>query len=546
MKLQLLLVDDEPKILQGLINNDWASVGMGEVFRAASGLEAVEVLKQQPIDIVVTDIRMPGMDGLQLCKHVHDHYPRTKCILLSGYGEFEYARRAMEHGTVGYLLKPVKDEDLLAEVDRVGGLVREEWERVHTLARARQTLRTHLPQLREGLLGDLLAGREYAAEALRKQLSEYRLPFAPGDACALVLIRVDQAFAPSWKQDIALFEYAVLNVAEELLGAAYTVWHCRDPFGYLCLLLKEREGNALESPGPEAGQSAQLLYQNMLALQHKTASLLKGSISLMIMEQAEFPGQLPEQYRRSLNELRKIPRSEQQLILVPDATRTVNRMLLSMFSPPGIQQLLEAGRWEEAKEKLRAIEQEMDAKKLDTEEQLLAFYYLLVNAFLGIAHQQGKTLMELAGFPADIAATPPAFRSGGDIVSWALEIIGRMEQSGTVEFHDHKSQLITRIHRFIEAHLAQDVSLQAIADHVNLHAVYLSTFYKQERNENLSEYIMRYRMDKAAVLLKTTDIKIYELASRLGFSNPPYFSKIFKGHYGMTPQEFKERFNAQP
>ena len=212
MKLQLLLVDDEPKILQGLINNDWASVGIGQVFRAASGLEAVEVLKQQTVDIVVTDIRMPGMDGLQLCKHVHDHYPHTKCILLSGYGEFEYARRAMEHGTVGYLLKPVKDEDLLAEVDRVGGLVREEWDRTHTLARARQTLHTHLPQLREGLLGDLLAGREYAAEALRKRLTEYRLPFASGDACALVLIRVDQAFAPFGERDIALFEYAVLNV----------------------------------------------------------------------------------------------------------------------------------------------------------------------------------------------------------------------------------------------------------------------------------------------------------------------------------------------
>ncbi|MCL6456678.1 MAG: response regulator [Gorillibacterium sp.] len=542
MKLQLLLVDDEPKILQSMINNDWASVGVEQIHHAASGMEAMEVLKQQPIDIIVTDIRMPGMDGLQLCKHVHDHYPRSKCILLSGFGEFEYARQAMEHGTVGYLLKPVKDERLLAEVSRVGQLLREEWDKISSLQRARQTLRTHLPLLRSNLLNDLLSGRDVTSLVLAERLHEYQLHFEPGSGCFLVLVRLERTFGQSEDSDLTLFEYAVLNIAGEILGVHYEVWHCKDPFGYLCFLLKDKAG----ATDAEAKDGLDRLHKLVLELQIKVSGLLKGQISILITGQVNFPEDLAEHYRKALNELRKIPRSEQEFMLIPDGTRTLSRTLLSLYNPPSIQQLLEGGRWEEAKQKLHVICQEMNAKKLDTEEHLTEFYYTLANAFLCIAHQQGKTLMELAGWTTDFTTSPQTFRSPGRIIKWAEDVLVEMERNGAVEFNNHKSQLITRIHRFIEANLAQDVSLQTIADHVNLHSVYLSTFYKQEMNENISEFINRYRMEKASVLLKTTDIKIYELASRLGFQNPPYFSKIFKGYYGMTPQEYKERFYAEP
>lgn len=176
MKMQLMLVDDEPMILKSMVQNDWASAGVEHVYKAASGLEAAELLKHHPVDIVVTDIRMPGMDGLALCKHVHEHYPRTRCVLLSGFGEFEYARQAIEHRTVGYLLKPVKDEELLAEVKRVAAGLRTEWEQIASQERARRTLHQHMPMLRSGFLNDLLSGQLPENGALAERLKEYQLP----------------------------------------------------------------------------------------------------------------------------------------------------------------------------------------------------------------------------------------------------------------------------------------------------------------------------------------------------------------------------------
>jgi len=100
--------------------------------------------------------------------------------------------------------------------------------------------------------------------------------------------------------------------------------------------------------------------------------------------------------------------------------------------------------------------------------------------------------------------------------------------------------VVQRVRQFIDERLASDVSLQAIADHVFLHPVYLSKVYKLETGESISDYLFRIRMDRAAYLLKNTHHKIYEITSMLGYQNVPYFIKVFKRHFGKTPQEFRD------
>jgi two-component system response regulator YesN len=190
---------------------------------------------------------------------------------------------------------------------------------------------------------------------------------------------------------------------------------------------------------------------------------------------------------------------------------------------------------------LSDVFEEMSSKKMDTEEHMMEVIYTLMNAFPYIAHLQGKTLMEVSGWETDVTADPRMLYQTDRVMEWAVGVLESMESGSNREFKDNKSQLITKIHRFIETHIATDVSLQTIADHVSLHPVYLSSLYKQEMKENISDFIMRYRMEKAGVMLGSTDIKIYELASQMGFQNPPYFSKLFKNYYGVTPQEYRDR-----
>ncbi|RXZ83716.1 response regulator [Paenibacillaceae bacterium] len=552
--LQLLLVDDEPVILKSMASNDWGTIGVANVHTAGSGTEAVALLERQPIDIVVTDIRMPGMDGLALCQHISLHYPDIRCLLLSGYGEFEFARKAIQYGTVSYLLKPITDEELLGEVSRVGQGLREQWERSSSQDRARQTLRSHLPLLRSNLLGELLSGQPQTRDSLAARLEEYDIPFRQGSSCWLVMLRIDQGFGIAGEGSLQLFAYAVLNIASELLGQQYRIWHGQDDSGYLCLLLQDKglaeventdHHRQLEAPAASLNHSSESeqerLYKAAQALQIKVTALLKGQLSIVLSSPFMFPDALSEHYLKLLNECRKIPRSRRELLMFAGDAQQMAKSWTSLYAPPNVQQLLEAGRWQEVKEKLQEIATEMREKQLDAEEHLMELYFTLLNAFLCIAHQQGKTLLELTGASSSEDRHGQRYRSPESVMAWAGRIVAAMEASGASEPMDQRKQLLGGIHRFVEANIERDVSLQTIADHVGLHPVYLSALYKQEASENLSDYIMRFRMEKAVTLLKSSDIKIYALAGRLGFQNPPYFTKLFKSYYGMTPQEYRER-----
>ncbi|MDG0808173.1 response regulator transcription factor [Cohnella rhizosphaerae] len=521
--MKLMLVDDEPMLLKSMAANDWEKIGIEEVRMASSGLEAAELLKQAAVDIVVTDIRMPGMDGLALCRHIQERYPRTKCILLSGYGEFEYAREAIRYGTERYLLKPIKDEELMNEVAGVKAAIEREWAEIVSFERARQTLFAYLPLLREKLLTDLLAGASMPESALAERMDEYRMRLETGKSCALLLVRLDEGFGGAGT-DALLYEYAVHNIAGEILEAGYRVWSCKDDYGYLCLLLQAEPGAGGRSDGVLDDLAIETAARELEA---KIAEYLKGRVSVLIGGSCLFPGEIAERYRQSVSAFRTVPRSERGVVFRAGEARSLSSSLHALYSPPGLQQLLEAGRWADARAKLAAVFEELNARELDTEEHMLEIVCALTNAFLYIAHLQGKTLAEVSGGEADLATDPLKLSRSGQVAAWAFRMLDRLEAGSVREFKDAKYQLIVKIHRFIEDRIAEDVSLQTIADHVGLHPVYLSSLYKQETGENMSDYIMRFRMEKAGNLLRTTEIKIYELASCLGFQNPPYFSKLF-------------------
>jgi two-component system response regulator YesN len=440
------------------------------------------------------------------------------------------------YGTVNYLLKPIKDEELMDEVSRVKMLIEQEWEHVGSMERARQTLHVHLPLLRSNLLNNLLSGGSMRASTLVERMNEYRLPFEPGLDCSFILVRMEGAFGDPEADDFLLFEYAVHNIACEILEVDYDVWYCKDSFGYLCFLLQDKVKDGSVDKGNDKA-----LEKAAYELQLKVSSFLKGQISVLISDWGIFPEELALHYRKSLNEFRKVPRSDRGVIIRSAEPRVQSRSLDALYSPPGFQQLLEAGRWADARQKIGGVFEEMRTKKLDTEEHMTEVVYTLMNAFYYIAHLQGKTLLELSGWEADMAADPRTFSLPDRVLEWADKALAGMEAGSIRESKDGKNQLISKIHRFIEDRIAGDVSLQTIADYVGLHPVYLSSLYKQETKENISDFIMRYRMEKAGVLLRTTDIKIYELASQLGFQNPPYFSKLFKHYYRVTPQEYRER-----
>ncbi|MFC0214923.1 response regulator [Paenibacillus chartarius] len=536
---QLLIVDDEIHVVERLYATiDWASIGIEQVHKALSGREALQLLAQWSIDIIISDIQMPGMSGLELLGEINRRWPKTKCLLLSGYSEFEYAKEAIAQRTEDYLLKPITEQQLLAAVKRVKDKLQAEWEEVVSKQRLTYTFKEHLPLLRGNLLNELLQGRRLSEKTLRDKMQALELPDFENHPFVIMMIRLESYFLDYDWRSLSLLEYAVSNMVEELYAEHCDSWHTKDDYGYLVFVMKLKPNSATKEDGAWFERTAS-------ALQSAVRDYLKGSISIMVSTWGTFPADLQPLYQRSLSAFRQRIGSERELLmrLQEEDGRTGLTSLQSLYEPPTLHQLLEAGRWTDIEEKLSAVLSELETTYSESQEHLLEVYFCMASAFAYIAHKNGRPLHELIGGDYDRMTEGVPFRTVNQLRGWAYRVLHQLKQDAEQETRNSRQSLINDIRSFIETNLASDVSLQSIADHVYLHPVYVSKIYKLETGENLSDYMNRIRMDKAEHMLKHSQEKIYEIAAKLGYQRPHSFNHAFKKQYGMTPQEYRDQFS---
>lgn len=534
---QLLIVDDEAHVVDRLaMTVDWRSIGIDLVYKAYSGQEAIELLNQFSIDIVITDIRMPGMNGLQLISEIDRQWPKTKSILLSGYSEFEYAKQAMQFQTEDYLLKPVKTEDLLATVARVLRKLEREWEEVISARRMTYTLKEHLPLLRANLLHELLQGKYRDGSVLREKMARLELGSEAWRQFSLMAVRLDEGFEESsgsgedsWK------EYAVANMAEEVFGSRYSLWHAKDAHDYFIFLLTPKQETDGEDPG--------WLERTASVLQSAVGVYLKGKVSIMISGAGVFPTDVPAAYNRSITAFRnRIGHEPEQLMRLEDGEDAAAevRSLESLYEPPALIHLLEAARWEAVEEKYRRIFAGAENGEAISEEQLLEIYLAIASAYTFIAHKNGRLLADMLGADYERMTSGMPFHSVYHLKEWSFRTLKALQEDMVKETRDNRSSLIDKIRSFIDENVTGELSLQSVADRVKLHPVYVSKVYKLETGENISDYIQRVRMEKAQSMLVRSDEKVYAIAARLGYQRPHSFISAFKKTFGMTPQEYRD------
>lgn len=538
--VQLLIVDDEKHVVDRFCHTiDWGAVGIEQVHKAYSGQEALSLLSQTSIDIVMTDIRMPGMSGLQLISEIRQKWQKTKCILLSGHSEFMYAQEAISYQTEEYLLKPIKDEELLRVIGRVKDKLHAEWEQVVSKQRLTYTIKENMPLLRSALLGDLLQGRPVPESTLHEKMNSLGLNNGRGQSFALMMIRLEELQNDDMRSN-SLREYAVTNIVEELFEDRYDCWHTKDAHDYLVFVMRPKESDFTDK------DVAAWFQRTASVLQSAVKTYLKSNTSILISGQGQFPEDLRALYDQSVSSFRTSIGNAHEFFVsnLGEKIRTASivKSLYSLYEPPTLIHLLEASGWASVEGKLGTVFDEMEREGADSPEQLLEVYFSIASSYSYIAHKNGKSLSCLMGQDYERMAKGRPFRSVQDLKDWAFRGLERIRKDMDQEMKYSRSSLIKEIRNFIEKNMFQDISLNIIAEHVFLHPVYVSTIYKLETDENLSDYLLRVRMEKAEYMLKNTSDKIFEIAARIGYQRPHSFNFAFKKKFGMTPQNYRDQF----
>lgn len=547
--IHVMIVDDEAQIAHGIAALlPCEELGIGAVHVAFSAAEALEKLADAPIGIVLTDIRMPDNDGIFLLKTIKERWKRTKVIMLTGYADFDYAKEALQGQATDYLLKPVRKDTLAAAVGKAMAQLRQEWEEVASAQRAMRTLRAYEPELKAKLLADLIAGFRLAEAELTEKLVWHELPFRRGDSCILLLVRPEQdasaltsAFAALAGQpdlnDAALLAYGLENIAQETFSDDFHFWCCRDVHGHLVFLVKP-----LARVDDSGAAFALRDAERCAVLFHKHAGqFLHVDATVYMSDPGEFPARVPDMYERTLAAIRGGGSPAGQFLVKADEVKSVAPdSLRCLHEPPQLRHLFEIGDWHAIEDKLNRALTQADVPDGAHTERLAEIYFTFTAALCTHLHKRGRRLAEFVGTGLGQHPESALLWTPGRLKSWMSDTLDQLRQLGD-ERTGGRSEAIIRLQQFVAERLSEDLSLQRMADYVYMHPTHLSKIYKKETGEGISEYLTRLRMERAAQLLGSTDVKIYEIGCKTGYMNANYFIKVFRKQFGVTPQEYRER-----
>lgn len=526
----LLLVDDEISILNGLYQNvSWDELQITTVYKASFVKDAIEIIKQEHIDLVITDINMPEMNGMELAKMIHENWPYTKIIFLSGYQQFTYAVTAVELGVFRYLLKPVSYVELQQVASEAIAELASELAykmRMHHLERLVDNQR---PWVRERILSHWLSrgNTEYMQD--EKQLAQYDIHIKPGDWGFMVAVRYienDRQAEQPFLRHMALCQSAteILNTSARMLdyfnsdGITILVFLMEDE-----LTLRREQGRIITSL-----ESFQHAIQDAL----QTASTIFWTSATPVK-------MLPATYTALKQQIRH------QLVLIPNVIiapdfPTENKLpfLQSMIQRPYLNELIAGLQKEETLERLHVIFNELTHTP-NINLYLLQVYHEITGALINDSLARGMSLMEWAKKQmAFLERFSPSITLEQFHQQASDAIIAYMDYVQSTHLTKAK-QIVMQVKHLVHEHLSEPITVTFLALQLNYHPNYLSQIFKQETGLALQDYITHKRMMAAKALL-VQGTSVGEVASQVGYANIAHFSRIFKRLVGMPPKQYQQ------
>lgn len=500
MGYTISIVDDEPRVRNGLaklISSRGEAWKVSKLF--SSGNTALEAARAERMDVILADIRMPGLDGLELASALRAASPDTVVVIMSGYREFDYARRAMKVGVLDFIVKPIEEEELFAVLDRA----RAEVDRRKS-DRLRAAPARDLEALKDALLADALASASPAeagarlCELLDIQLGKFVvlsvqiLPPAADDGTPTPSRAVlESALRPeahlfSYHDHFVALVPGALRQAEEIASRLSAL-----------LGTQGRVGASVEHRGSARISAA--FEQSMLALR-------------------------PGYYDRGKEVAFYEPWTVRTL---PYPTPAQDKLVACLVT--GNRDATEAC----ARDFLAPLRQGQVPLQL-LEEHVGAVIRHVVDVLSAVLPDDGE-LQKTA-----LSVTPVLKHGWFDaleahFVGVMGALAGRVEQAN----QNRLGRAVRRAVHFIEENYGRDLPLEDVAKSVGLSPSYFSSSFKRETGKNVVEYITEYRVEKAIELLGTTNLNTSEVAYRVGFNDPKYFTRIFKRSVGVTPSLYR-------
>lgn len=534
---KIAIIDDERQVLQGMKRViPWDELDAEWVGEALNGQEGLELIRSTEPDIVITDIYMPVMSGLDMIEQLRKDGFCGKIIILSGYSDFEHARQALRHNVSDYLSKPISVPTLKSILDKAIGELMEEEEKRIKQDELQHKLMLYEPFIEREWVKSAVAGTLDSTYRNEERLPE---PYRFWSECKHVVIgielirdlRTSRLSLPDWN----LFRFAISNIVCELARETFTAIEYVELHGTRAVLILH----------PEASCPQHELERKLGELGSRMINCIKNYLKLVIRvgiggtkaEWTEMPDSTEEAFRAIDLRDRRIDAACEVFTYSEDMRNDQGTLVMRpakfYFELAGA---MKASQETQAQQLVTGYVKQLEEQRGITQEYVQMLAGELWGIFAYCLYEVGMVLDDI--FPNDqIVKEMVGLTTPQQLEEWLAAKISVIFSSRQWKGNSKHRQAVDFMTQYIHEHYADDMTLADLADKVYISRNHLSIIFKNMTGETFNTYLTRVRIEKARELLLERNMLVYEVAEQVGYKNVPYFSTLFKKFTGMNPTE---------
>lgn len=537
----VLIVDDETIVRYGVKSMiDWGKLGLTVVAEAANGQEALALFKQLNPEIVITDVKMPVMDGIELIKAIRTVSQETKIVILSCYQDFSYAREAMRFGASEYLIKSdIMPADLEGLLTRIKDNIHVDRTKQVAFSEIQKKTLKNEAIGKEKFFEDLAMGVVARAENFQEDLRQLGIEYLDGGLTVLNIRicyfdKVTCGLTEKGKKElhgkVAKLIDLTLDSSPYFRGEVYP-----GNGGEINIV-----GKPVNSPG--VGMDREIIDEFGKALTRRVKTEYGYIIGIGVSERFDHLQELKQAYEQAQKACKfRIFSQCGQVIYYCDIRNGANeKNKVAKVNIKELQDYVYFLKRDQVGGFLNNLFESLLAARDDESVHLISLELVLVlnNVYAEIARDNEDVLLKKKEYYEQIKL----LETVEDIRGWFQNTFEQL-MNYIQEVYNNDRNIITKAMNFIHVNYQQDLSLVVVSEHVHLSKNYFANLFKQEVGESFVEYLTKFRMDRAKLLLENSDYKTYEIGNLVGINDSHYFSKVFKKITGLTPTEYKEVYH---
>jgi len=536
--LKVFLVEDEFVVRDGIKNNiDWKSHGYEFCGEASDGELALPMIQKLKPDIVITDIKMPFMDGLVLSKLIKKEFPWIEIIILSGYEDFKYAKEGIKIGVAEYLTKPISGSELLEEVDALAAKIEEKHRELVIREKYKKEMEEIFLQERKNLFQYLVTGSKSVPELLE---IASRLSIDLSSMWYSIVLIITQSMNHAQDE----YSNSLIEIEQKLKGI--------DEETHILIFDRNLEGKALlfKADSMEDLERIQNDYLSKMKeiLMHYSHVRYFGGVGIPVNRLRE----LSISFEKASHAFANRYLVRQSLILYSaeldqGSSSEEKEFDISNVDP---KQMDRSKIWEflklgEVDETIYFVEEFFKGLGASAIESNMFRQYIAMDIYFCVAEFVNGLLFQKDEIePFDIASG--ILQSSEGTMKYIIRIVEKALELREKAASNRYGDVVDEVMRYIEKNYAdEDLSLNLLASHVNFSPNHLSMIFSQHTGQTFIKYLTDYRMNKAKELLRCTGKRSSMICMEVGYKDPHYFSYLFKKTQGMTPTQYRGGKNSE-